>query len=502
MSLSTLRGLSRRCIPSSKSDFLVPQASQVPGLPPELIEKIISYLRDESKTRISDVWDTTNVLTAMARVCRLWYNLVMPHIYIDIAPVNLLSCKLLIRTVKIDQSLSVLVRSLTIPMDDGLYKSSLFGETFAGLRPGVIPKLVSLLPGLKDLGLNMDSTVRWTESLIRVNFPSMVQLRHLKSLRIFGQTPRNMKRLNTDHVSLWFCQTSALPRLEYLTLSFMRWPLAFSAIQQWPSMPSLHYLHFHQIEHTPLHHDVPTLLTNTKDSLKTLHISYDFSEHLGAGIFLGLEHSISAFRFPFIASCVLELSLETLIVICPTWYDARFETDTQHWSFSHWEAHDLANMVALKRLHISDMFIHRNLFTNPPPLLTTLIIAVHDPVRRPIDFRDLFEILPSTVKTLICEVGGTNTDDQWIYLAKHARIVDDSRMDHTPVPPVPGGELNVQLRLNFDSILTTILDETELVAHMQALKKLIAARTHTLGINFRLEPLRDLKPAPESDIIS
>ncbi|KAF8499900.1 hypothetical protein BU17DRAFT_102675 [Hysterangium stoloniferum] len=238
--------------------------------------------------------------------------------------------------------------------------------------------------------------------------------------------------------------------------------------------------------HPHQYQGVPTLLINTKGSLKTLHISYDFTDHVGERTFEA--HNILTLMCPLIASQVVETGLETYSHL-PVWYDPRFETETQWWPLLYWQIHDLAHMIALKRLHISDMFIHRRLLVNPPPFLTTLIIAVHDPVRRPIDFSDLFEILPSTVRTLICEVGGKDFHDQWVYLAKHAEVVHDSHMV-TPVAPVPEGEIDVESSLNLLPIATAVSDEAGLIARMQALKKLVARMVRATGIDFRLEPLR------------
>jgi hypothetical protein len=107
--------------------------------------------------------------------------------------------------------------------------------------------------------------------------------------------------------------------------------------------------------------------------------------------------------------------------------------------------------------------------------LTTLIIAVHDLSQEHINFTDLFELLPSTVKTLVCEVGGGNIEEQWLYLAEHAQPIRDVDMDITVTPlwlvsPAP--------------------NKGELIARMQVLKKFVTTRVHMLGIVFRLEMLR------------
>jgi hypothetical protein len=88
-------------------------------------------------------------------------------------------------------------------------------------------------------------------------------------------------------------------------------------------------------------------------------------------------------------------------------------------------------------------------------------------------------------------VEGRNIDDQWMYLAKHSQFICDFfDKDNTPVRFLL--EKSFNLESLFDIIPTDItsLNENELMAHIQALKKLIATKVHVLGIEFRLEPLQ------------
>jgi hypothetical protein len=232
--------------------------------------------------------------------------------------------------------------------------------------------------------------------------------------------------------------------------------------------------------------DVPSSFMASSGSLKTLHISF---------VPGGVEPwAFQEYILPELASAYignpLELDqLENLILISPIFYKACWHSNGPTWAMKYWGIHNLAHMVALKRLHISDLFIHHNLFIKPPPFLTTLVIAVHDPASRPINFVDLFKFLPPTVKTLICEVGGRNTDEQWTYLAEHSQFDCDFDLDSIPRPLLEGNFNNNSL-VDIIPPEDTFLIENELMAHIQALKKLIATKVHVLGIDFRLEPLQ------------
>ena len=219
---------------SSATQRVQPSAA---WLPEELIDIILAFITEEYPTG-EHATTLNGFLIDLARMCRGWYHPVLACIYANVAPVSFQSCELLIRSLNDDPQLSLLIKSLTIPMDTRLFDINTFDNQY----PNLVQILVGKCAGLVDLRIPMDSAFIWTSDLLEANLPSMKQLSNLRSLEISAFNmiePSHPRDIPAEYVSMWLSQASSLPQLERLALS----GVAFSAgSNRWPSLPSLRHL--------------------------------------------------------------------------------------------------------------------------------------------------------------------------------------------------------------------------------------------------------------------
>ena len=348
----------------------------VAWLPPELIIHIWKFLSLNTTSNQS--------LAGLARVCRGWHSAAIACIYECVAPANRMSCKLLIRSLEKDPHLSGLIKSIIFPYDYEL----LSPQAPDVKRPTIMQKLVTKCASLRDLWIPMSCAVEWTDDLLKDNLPHMATLENLRNLTIMTfdiKNPARPRHIPAQYVSMWLCQVPALPRLETLALCVAFSPWGDDWTYPWPSMPRLHRLHFDHPSWYILP-EIHPLLPQVRDSLKSLHIT-------------GLVE-MSPFIYPTIqsefargASQFLLNTLEELVLTHPA---------PRHSIILDSRSRDgLEHMVSLRHLHISEWMFHPDILLKPPPLLAALTITLHrGHGSPPLDIRSLFQLLPSTVKTL------------------------------------------------------------------------------------------------------
>ena len=364
----------RRCTHASPKQPL----PHVAWLPPELIIRIWTFLSPHSTSNTS--------LADLARVCRGWHGAAMACIYECVAPASLISCKLLIRSLKKNPHLSGLIKSLIFPYDYQL----LSPQAPNVKHPAVMQKLVARCTSLRDLQIPMFCAVTWTDDLLKANLPHMATLENIQNLTILGfdiNPPFSPRAIPAQYVSMWLCQAPSLPRLETMTLR-----VAFSLGSAdrpcpWPSMPRLRHLQFYNPIWSPRPWspgpETLLLLPSVRESLKSLHIT-------GGRVHPG--------SLPSISECCPNLRLSTLEELVLTYFNPCEPKNLDPW----WFHEGLEHMVSLRHLHISKWMFHDNILLRPPPLLAALTITMDCRDRSTpgrLHLRDLFRLPPPTVKT-------------------------------------------------------------------------------------------------------